>query len=537
MKPITFKKIAADRSELPDDATDHVAVFLPDFGLTFTATSIVDTDVPHADCEAAAKALDLLGHTDWDLPTIEELQLLIDRSRYSPAINTDFFRDIQNDWYWTKTPAAWSPASAWGVLFGSGHVLNDLRYYNGFALAVRRAGEFQGEVGLQELYQAWRRARRQKVPSFNQLRFDHRWADGLLQLQRELRSGRWQPRPSTCFIATRPKAREIHAPDFADRVVHHWLVPQLESLWEPTFIHDSYANRKGRGSHAAVRRAQQFVRQVHSGQGGGWYLQLDVANFFNSIHRPTLWKMLRKRLQARRAPDVVLRATHALLRRSPLHAGVQYRATASERAQVPAHKQLRNAPAGRGLPIGNLSSQFFANVYLDALDQFVKHDLKAKRYLRYVDDFVLFHHDREQLEQWRGQIEQFLANRLGLRLKDDQRLRRLTDGLDFLGYVIHPTHTLARRRAVSHLHQALAEWEGQHVHGHQLRGTPADFRVIAARLASFGGHLRHASCHRLMSRVHARFPWLRSAALPRRFRHWAERRTHSIQWHPMERQQ
>ncbi|HED4877796.1 TPA: DUF1566 domain-containing protein [Stenotrophomonas maltophilia] len=141
MNPITLKKIGADRNQLPDDATDHVAVFLPDYGLTFTATSIVADDVPHADCEAAAKALDLLGHTDWDLPTIEELSLLIDRSRYSPAINTEFFKDIQNDWYWSKTPAAWSSASAWYVSFGSGHVGDDPRSSNGFALAVRRAGQ------------------------------------------------------------------------------------------------------------------------------------------------------------------------------------------------------------------------------------------------------------------------------------------------------------------------------------------------------------------------------------------------------------
>ncbi len=141
MKPITFKKIAADGSELPDTATDHVAVLLPDYGLTFTATSIVDSDVSHAECEAAAKALDLLGHTDWDLPTIEEYQLLIDRSRYSPAINTDFFRDIQDDWYWSKTPAAWSPASAWSVYFSYGYVSYYPRDFSGFALAVRRAGQ------------------------------------------------------------------------------------------------------------------------------------------------------------------------------------------------------------------------------------------------------------------------------------------------------------------------------------------------------------------------------------------------------------
>ncbi|XNX69797.1 DUF1566 domain-containing protein [Stenotrophomonas maltophilia] len=141
MNPIILKKIGADRNQLPDDSIDHVAVFLPDYGLTFTATNIVDSDVPHAECEASAKALNLLGHTDWDLPTIEEYQLLIDRSRYSPAINTDFFRDIQNDWYWSKTPAAWSSASAWYVDFYYGGVDNLPRNGNGFALAVRRAGQ------------------------------------------------------------------------------------------------------------------------------------------------------------------------------------------------------------------------------------------------------------------------------------------------------------------------------------------------------------------------------------------------------------
>ena len=425
--------------------------------------------------------------------------------------------------------AAWSSASAWNVNLNNGNVNNNHRNNKGFALACRRSGEFQGDAGLQELYQAWRRARRQKAPSFNQLRFDHRWADGLLQLQRELHAGNWNPRPSTCFIATRPKAREIHAPDFADRVVHHWLVPQLEAIWEPTFIHDSFANRVGKGSHAAVRRAQHFARQVHSGQGGGWYLQLDVANFFNSIHRPTLWKMLRKRMSQRNTSLTVQRTTHALLRYSPLHAGVQYRATAAEVAQVPPHKRLAHAPAGRGLPIGNLSSQFFANVYLDALDQFVKHELKAKRYLRYVDDFVLFHHDRAQLAEWQKRIEAFLAERLGLRLKAEQKLCRLTDGIDFLGYVVRPTHTSVRRRVVSHARAALAAWESAHVVAGRITGTPDDFRAVRALWASYEGHFRHANANRLRSSFIRRFPWLPAATRPRRYSLRAEGRRITIE--------
>jgi len=138
----TFIKIGADGARLPNDATDWVAVELPDHGLTFSRTSIVDTDVPQEKCEAACKALTLAGHSDWDLPTIEELQLLVDRSRYEPAIDTDYFVDIENDWYWSKTPAAWSSASAWGVYFSYGSVYGDLRRDGrGFALAVRRAGQ------------------------------------------------------------------------------------------------------------------------------------------------------------------------------------------------------------------------------------------------------------------------------------------------------------------------------------------------------------------------------------------------------------
>ncbi|RFF51696.1 DUF1566 domain-containing protein [Xanthomonas campestris] len=141
MSQAKYIKIGADGAQLPADAAEWVAVFLPAHGLTFTATSVVDSDVPHADCEATCKALTLAGHSDWDLPTIEELQLLVDRTRYSPAIDTEFFHDIQDDWYWSKTAAAWSSASAWSVNFNDGGVGYDHRNGNGFALAVRRAGQ------------------------------------------------------------------------------------------------------------------------------------------------------------------------------------------------------------------------------------------------------------------------------------------------------------------------------------------------------------------------------------------------------------
>ena len=141
MKKPTFIKLDANGSALPADAADWVAVQLPEHGLTFTATHINSEEADQEALQQQAGALTLLGHSDWDLPTIDELSLLIDRGRYSPAIDTDFFRDIENDWYWAKTPAAWSSASAWYVSFGYGYVGYYHRGGNGFALAVRRAGQ------------------------------------------------------------------------------------------------------------------------------------------------------------------------------------------------------------------------------------------------------------------------------------------------------------------------------------------------------------------------------------------------------------
>ncbi len=416
-------------------------------------------------------------------------------------------------------PLAANPDYAWIVNFNNGNVNNYNRDNNNACVRAVRPSECQGEVSLKSLYCAWENARRRKLPSHNQVAFETRSLDRLFQIQGQLNNNRWHPLPSHCFTAKQPKAREIHAPDFADRVVHHWLVPQLEAVFERGFIHDSYSNRPGKGTHAAVERLQTFVRQVNSGQGGGWYLQLDIKNFFNSIHRPTLWAMLKTGLQKATVSHKIMRTTHALLRSSPLSHGVIHHSSSDERAKVPAHKRLESAASGCGLPIGNLSSQFFANVYMDALDQFVKHQLKVPRYLRYVDDFVLVHQDREQLQTWLPLIQAFLQKKLGLELKADIKLRPLNAGIDFLGYIIHPTHNLVRRRVISHAREKLAAWGNRHVSSRGIRATPLDLRNVCSIWSSYEGHFLHAASFRLRQDFHRRFPWLVTATARRKFHH------------------
>ena len=438
------------------------------------------------------------------------------------------------------SPDVSDPEYAWNVNFNYGNANLNHRNNHGFVRAVRSVSpasprEYQGararsDVSLRALYDAWQCARRKKKPSANQLEFETHWIDRLIHLQNKLLRGTWTPSPSLCFIADQPKAREIHAPSFVDRIVHHWLVPLLEAIYERTFIADSFSNRVGKGTHAAVDRVRTFARAVHSGEGGGWYLQLDISNFFVSIHRPTLYAMLKRRMRKRGIPLVVQRVVHALLRWPIQRQGIRHHSTPAERARVPAHKRLENARSGCGIPIGNLSSQFFANVYLDALDQFVKHVLGVKRYVRYVDDFILFHHDRAQLERWQAAIAEFLQRDLRLALKPEIRLRRIESGIDFLGYVVHPTHTRVRRRVVAHARSTLAQWEQRHVDGKTLRDTPPNQRDVTARWRSYQGHQTHANTHRLQRQLLQRFPWLPAATKPRRFHHRAEHRPVAIAW-------
>ncbi len=265
------------------------------------------------------------------------------------------------------------------------------------------------------------------------------------------------------------------------------LVSHLEKTWEPIFIHDSYACRRGKGVHAGVARLQGFLRQATAnGAREAFYLQLDIRNYCMSIDKQRLFAMLDARLKPTKPDDA---AARWLCRKlvfhdctvDPVLKGDPYLAD-----KLLPHKTLFHAPPGKGLPIGNLNSQFFANVYLNALDQFVKHELKCRWYLRYCDDFVLLAHTREQLTVWRARIRQFLDQALALQLNPVRdRLRPVTDGVDLLGYIVRPFHLLVRRRVVGHLREKLRGFENELVQeasgGQRLARTPLVAAVLSDR--------------------------------------------------------
>ncbi|TEU10313.1 MAG: reverse transcriptase [Anaerolineales bacterium] len=309
---------------------------------------------------------------------------------------------------------------------------------------------------LENIYRAYRQCRRHKRNTVNAMLFEQNLEENLVSLHEELTIGSYWPGRSMAFLVEKPKQREVFAADFRDRVVHHILVGYLEPRWERWFIHDSYACRKGKGTHRGVERLQSFTRQVTAnGTRRAWYLQLDIRGFFISIDRDILYE----RLAAKETDPAVLWLIRTLVFYDPTENCSMRRASRADFEKLPAHKTLFKAAPHCGLPIGNLTSQFFANVYLDALDQFVKHQLKVRYYARYGDDLVLLSEDRAVLERQEGQIGEFVFDELRLTLNDRRRLRPVSDGIDFLGYIVRPDYLLVRRRVVGACFERLARAE------------------------------------------------------------------------------
>jgi RNA-directed DNA polymerase len=357
---------------------------------------------------------------------------------------------------------------------------------------------------------SYRECRRRKRGTVNALRFEVDLERNLSELARDLQSGSYTPRRSVCFLATRPKLREVIACDFRDRVVHHLLVKLLEPRFERVFIHDSYASRKGKGTHAALDRLREFIPKVtrnHSRRA--WFAHLDVRSFFPSIDRRILFELVERRIRS--YPS--LRWLAALSVFHDPTAGAIWKGDPKLREKLPLGKSLFSAAPGKGLPIGNHTSQFFANVYLNEVDHFMKHNLRARYSMRYVDDLMLLSTSRAELEGWKEEINSFLRKRLLLELNDRRsRIAPLSSGIDFLGYVTHPRHRLVRRRVVANLKERLDALEKEvtlEEAGYQwvcYRERTSEY--LEAMLASYRSILERGDTWRLRASLRARYPWL-----------------------------
>jgi RNA-directed DNA polymerase len=274
------------------------------------------------------------------------------------------------------------------------------------------------------LYWAFRQARRGKRDRSEVAAFEFNLEENLLQLRQELATRTYRPGPYRSFYVRDSKRRLISAAPFRDRVIHHALVNVIEPLFEPRFIGDSYANRVGKGTHRALDRCQAFAGRYRC------VLQCDARQFFPSVDHA----ILRAQLARVVGDEDVMWLVDRILA-----SGIGVLAGEYDMVWFPGDDLLA-AVRPRGLPIGNLTSQFWANVYLNDLDQYVKRTLRCRAYLRFVDDTLLFADDKPTLHAWRWAIIERLA---GLRLtwhEERAQVYPVAEGIPFLGFRVFPDH-------------------------------------------------------------------------------------------------
>jgi RNA-directed DNA polymerase len=304
----------------------------------------------------------------------------------------------------------------------------------------------QAEFSFEALVKAYFDCREHKRNTVAALSFEADLERLLWELFEELRSGQYRPGPSICFVITRPKPREVWAAAFRDRIVHHLLHNHIAPRFYASFITDSCACIPGRGTLYAAERLEAKVRGItHNWSRRAFYLKCDLSSFFVSIDKRICRELLRRRI----APGFWRDLADTVLLHDP-RSNYELRGSEARLALIPARKSLFRQDEHHGLPIGNLSSQFFANVYLDVLDQFVKHGLRARHYIRYVDDFVLLHDSPQWLNAAKACIEERLATHLSLELNPRKTiLQPIERGIDFVGQVIKPWRRITRRRTVN----------------------------------------------------------------------------------------
>lgn len=248
--------------------------------------------------------------------------------------------------------------------------------------------------------------------------FEYQLLDNLLSLERELENKTYIHGGYQAFKVNDPKPRDIHKATVKDRVLHHALYQALAPFYFPIFISDSYSCQDEKGTHRALRRFQNFGDRVSKNHTKQCYvLKCDIKKFFASIDQSILMDILAQR--------IIDKGILWLLER--------------------VIKSFSSTKIGKGLPLGNLTSQLLVNIYMHEFDQFVKHQLKAEYYIRYADDFVIFSQDKVWLQKVLFQMEAFLLLRLGLRLHPQKvSIETFASGVDFLGWVHFPDHRVLR---------------------------------------------------------------------------------------------
>ncbi len=349
---------------------------------------------------------------------------------------------------------------------------------------------------LHDLYRAYKRARLHKACSADQQSFELHLEEELVRLADELYTRTYQPSPSICFVICDPKQREVFAANFRDRVVHHLYYTYTHQLYERTFIADSYSCIENRGTHYGIRRLIHHIRGESSNYRRPCYiLKVDVKGYFMHINRAKLYALCMRTLESQRGRmlpcgkpweavrdyDLVCFLTKTFALQNPL-LGCQRRGNPNDWKGLPPSKSLFFSAQGCGLPIGNLTSQLFSNVYMNEFDHYCKRTLRCHRYGRYVDDAYVVSSDKEWLRSIVPLMRQFLATELGLELHPQKtRIDSSQVGVLFLGAYLKPWRTYVGSHTVKRMTQKVRMLDPESC-------TP---RYLRSAMGSFAGVFSH----------------------------------------------
>lgn len=336
----------------------------------------------------------------------------------------------------------------------------------------------QCDLTVSELFQAYYDCRKAKRNTWNAIEFEENLERNLMDLYHELHNKTYIPGKSIMFVVTRPKPREVWAANFRDRIVHHVLYNRYSNTFYNRFIYDSYACIPEKGTLKAANRVQSFIRSATKNQTQpAWFLKADIANFFVSINKKILDDLLMEHINH----PWWIWLTRLILHKDPRN-NVFIKSDKKLLAKVPPHKSLLNSPSGFGLPIGNLSSQFFANVYLNKLDQYAKHTLKLKYYARYVDDIVIIGPSGSYMHEVYEKMSIFLKQNLGINFHPNKKeINLVSVGINFVGYIIKPWCKYIRRSTINNLYK---------------KSNSKIFEKLRATVNSYFGILRNANAYK-----------------------------------------
>jgi hypothetical protein len=318
---------------------------------------------------------------------------------------------------------------------------------------------------LEDLFQAYFDARKNKRNTVNALEFEFNLEENIFQLHQDIINRKYDLKPSICFINQYPVKREIFAADFRDRVVHHFIYNYIYEIFDNSFIYDSYSCRKEKGTLLGIKRLNHFIRSCSENYHQDCYiLKLDISGYFMNIDKNILWKKVRRVLIQNRSKvtRIDYKLLLALIEKTIFNNPTKNCKVKGKRKDwvgLPKNKSLFFSKRSCGLPIGNLTSQLFSNIYLNDFDWFVKKELDCKFYGRYVDDFFIVSKDKEFLRKIIPQIKKYLQKELNLTIHPNKiYLQHFSKGVGFLGSYLKPYRIYIKNKIKTNFNQVINDW-------------------------------------------------------------------------------